>query len=183
MMERENRIPVKTKSGTIPVSARLRKINATQFFGVLATDDNGQPYTSLIAFALTADLNKVIFATPKGTRKYKNILQSKHVSLLLDNRSSARKNLMETEAITIIGTARLVRRGKTWQELAAIFLNKHPELEEFIQSRTTALILLVATRCIHVGRFQTVTVWDCAQEYSLTAQDRKGSPLALNTVD
>jgi uncharacterized pyridoxamine 5'-phosphate oxidase family protein len=163
-MKREKRIPTKTKNGTIPVSSRLRKINATQFFGVLATDDNGQPYTSLITFALSTDLKKAIFATPKGTRKYKNILQTKSVSFLIDNRSTARKNLLETEAITIIGTARPVRRGKVWKELAAIFLNKHPDLEEFIQSRNTALILLEATHCIHVGRFQTVTVWNCTQE-------------------
>jgi nitroimidazol reductase NimA-like FMN-containing flavoprotein (pyridoxamine 5'-phosphate oxidase superfamily) len=154
-------IPNTTKNGTVAVSDRLKVFNEKQFFGVLATNDNGQPYTSLISFAITPDLTQVIFATPKGTRKYKNILNTKNVSILIDNRSNARKNLMETEAITIIGEARSVRRGKTRDELAAVFLKKHPDLHEFIQSDTTALIVVDAVRCIHVGKFQTISVWNC----------------------
>jgi nitroimidazol reductase NimA-like FMN-containing flavoprotein (pyridoxamine 5'-phosphate oxidase superfamily) len=160
MTDRE-RIPNKTKNGSVAVSERLRVFNESQFFGVLATDDNGQPYTSLISFAITPDLKKVIFATPKKTRKYKNILNANKAAILIDNRSNTRKNLMATEAITIIGTARHIRRGKTRDEFAALFLKKHPDLEEFIQSDTTALIVLQAYRCIHVGKFQTISVWDC----------------------
>jgi hypothetical protein len=106
-------------------------------------------------------MRRVIFATPKDTRKYKNILNTKEVAILIDNRSNTRKNLMATEAITIIGTARHIRRGKTRDELAALYLRKHPDLEEFIQSDTTALIVAEAKRCIHVGKFQTISVWDC----------------------
>ena len=159
-MTYRGRIPNKTKNGSVAVSDRLKVFNETQYFAVLATDDNGQPYTSLISFAVTPDLKKVIFATPKETRKYKNILNTKNAAILIDNRSNTRENLMATEAITIIGTARHVRRGNIRGELAAIFLEKHPELEEFIQSDTTALIVLQASRCIHVGKFQTISVWD-----------------------
>lgn len=160
MVKRE-KIPRTTKNGSVAVSDRLKVFNKTQFFAVLATNDNGQPYTSLISFAITPDLTKVIFATPKETRKYKNILNTKSVAILIDNRSNTRKNLMETEAITIIGEAHSVRRGKTRDELAAQFLKKHPELQEFIQSDTTALIVVDAVKCIHVGKFQTISVWDC----------------------
>jgi nitroimidazol reductase NimA-like FMN-containing flavoprotein (pyridoxamine 5'-phosphate oxidase superfamily) len=135
--------------------------NKNQHFGVLATNDNGQPYTSLISFAITPDLKRVIFATPKDTRKYKNILNTKEVAILIDNRSNTRKNLMATEAVTVIGTARSVRRGKIRDELAAIYIKKHPDLKEFIESDTTALLVVEATRCIHVGKFQTISVWDC----------------------
>jgi nitroimidazol reductase NimA-like FMN-containing flavoprotein (pyridoxamine 5'-phosphate oxidase superfamily) len=160
MIKREH-IPSKTKDGSVPVPDRLRSFDKTQYFGVLATNDNGQPYTSLISFAITPDLKKVIFATPKDTRKYKNILNSRNVAILIDNRSNTRKNLMATEAITIIGTARHVRRGKLRDELAVIFVKKHPDLEEFIHADATALIAVEATRCIHVGKFQTISVWDC----------------------
>jgi uncharacterized pyridoxamine 5'-phosphate oxidase family protein len=160
-MTYSERITNKTRDGYIPVRDRLRVFNKNQHFGVLATNDNGQPYTSLISFAITPDLKRVIFATPKDTRKYKNILKTKEVAILIDNRSNTRKNIMTTEAITIIGTARQVRRCKIRDELAAIYLKKHPDLEEFIQSDTTALIAVEATRCIHVGKFQTISVWDC----------------------
>jgi nitroimidazol reductase NimA-like FMN-containing flavoprotein (pyridoxamine 5'-phosphate oxidase superfamily) len=160
-MTYSERIPNKTENGFISVPDRIRVFNRNQYFSVLATNDNGQPYTSLISFAITPDLKRVIFATPKDTRKYKNILNTKEVAILIDNRSSTQKKLMATEAITIIGTARHIRRGKTRDELAALYLKKHPDLEEFIQSDTTALIVVEATRCIHVGKFQTISVWDC----------------------
>lgn len=145
----------------MPIPKRLKAFNETQDFGVLATNDKGQPYTSLIAFALTPDLKRVIFATPKETRKFKNILDTKKVSILIDNRSSNRKNLMTTEAIMIIGKARNIVRGKIYKELATIFLKKHPDLKEFVESDTTALIVVKATWCIHVGKFQTISLWDC----------------------
>jgi nitroimidazol reductase NimA-like FMN-containing flavoprotein (pyridoxamine 5'-phosphate oxidase superfamily) len=160
-MTYKDHIPNKTIKGSISVPDRLRSFNKYQYFCVLATNDKGQPYTSLISFAIAPDLKKVIFATPKDTRKYKNILNTKKVAILIDNRSSTQKKLMATEAVTIIGTARYVRGGKLRDELAAIYLKKHPDLEEFIQSDTTALIVVEATRCIHVGKFQTISVWDC----------------------
>jgi heme iron utilization protein len=160
-MTYSERIPNRTKNGFIPVADRIRVFNKNQHFGVLATNDNGQPYTSLISFAITPDLKRVIFATPKDTRKYKNILNTKDVAILIDNRSNTRKNLMATEAVTVIGTARSVRKGKIRDELAAIYLKKHPDLKEFIESDTTALIVVEATRCIHAGKFQTISVWDC----------------------
>ncbi|MGZ3580393.1 MAG: pyridoxamine 5'-phosphate oxidase family protein [Syntrophales bacterium] len=162
-MAYRKRIPNKTVDDYVPVRDRLRVLNNNQYFGVLATNDNGQPYTSLISFAITPDLRRVIFATPKDTRKYKNILKTKEVAILIDNRSNTRKDLMATEAITIIGTARHIRRGKTRDEFAAIYLKKHHDLEEFIESDTTALIVVEATRCIHVGKFQTISVWDCRE--------------------
>jgi nitroimidazol reductase NimA-like FMN-containing flavoprotein (pyridoxamine 5'-phosphate oxidase superfamily) len=160
-MTYKERIPSKTRKGSVPVLKRLKVFNTNQYFGVLATNDGGQPYTSLISFAITPDLKKVIFATPMETRKFKNILSKNNVSILIDNRSDTRKNLMATEAITVIGKARHVPRGKTRNELAAIFLKKHPDLGEFIQSDTTALMVIKAAWCIHVGKFQTISVWDC----------------------
>jgi len=154
-------IPNTTRNGIVSVPGRLKVLNKKQHFGVLATNDKGQPYTSLISFALTPDLQRVIFATPKDTSKYKNILNTKEVAILIDNRSGTQKKLMATEAVTIIGKARSILGGKLRNELAATYLKKHPDLEEFIQSDTTALIVVEATRCIHVGKFQTISVWDC----------------------
>lgn len=161
-MTKKEDIPTKTKKGIVSVPERLKAFDKGERFAVLATDDKGQPYTSLISYAVTPDLGKVIFATPKKTQKYRNILQARDVALLIDNRSKmGKKGIMEAEAITVVGIARPMKRGKIWKEMAAIFLKKHPGLEEFIRAETTALIIVEATRCIHVGQFQTVSVWDC----------------------
>ncbi len=155
-------VPVTTRKGRAPIFDRLRAFDAEQEFAVLATDDGGSPYTSLISYALTPDLRIAIFATPKGTRKYSNILHTAQVALLVDNRSTSRNRLLKAEAITIMGIAKHIRKGKAWQELAKVFLRKHPHLEEFINSPTTALIAVEITRCIHVGHFQELSVWDGA---------------------
>lgn len=155
-------IPTITKKGSVLVSERLKAFDKDEHFAVLATADSGQPYTSLISYALGPELNKIIFATPRKTQKYRNILQAKNVALLIDNRKRiGKKGIMETEAITVVGIARPLRRGKKWEKMAEIFLRKHPGLEDFIRAETSALIVVEAKRCIHVGRFQTVSVWDC----------------------
>ncbi len=156
----KEQIPVTTKKGTVVIPERLKDFDVKEDFAVLATDDNGSPYTSLISYALTPDLRMVIFATPKGTRKYKNILNSSRVALLIDNRSKSKHRLLETEAITVIGAAKYVRKGKKWDELSRIFLRKHPDLEEFIHASTTALMAVQIIECIHVGHFQTLSVWN-----------------------
>jgi heme iron utilization protein len=159
-MTLKEQIPVKTQKGAAAIPERLKVLNTQEYFAVLATDDGRRPYTSLVSFALTPDMKRIIFATPKKTRKYSNIIHSANVALLIDSRSKRKKSLMETEAITIIGMAKPVRKGKAWDEFAKIFLMKHPDLEEFINFSTTALMAVDIAQCVHVSRFQTVSVLD-----------------------
>lgn len=160
MGTKKEQVPVTTRKGTIAIPDKLKDFDGEEYFAVLATDDAGSPYTSLISYALTPDLKIAIFATPRGTRKYKNILHSAQVALLIDNRSKSKRSLLKTEAITIIGTARQVRKGKRWEEFAEIFLRKHPQLKEFLYAPTTALISVQIIQCVHVSHFQTLSVWD-----------------------
>jgi nitroimidazol reductase NimA-like FMN-containing flavoprotein (pyridoxamine 5'-phosphate oxidase superfamily) len=153
-------IPTRVSKSSVPVINRLRILNKTQMHAVLATDCNGQPYASLIAYALTPDMKGVVFATPKSTRKYKNILRNSHVSLLIDTRSNTKKDYMDAESITIIGKACPLRRGKRWSDLAGILKRKHTELSEFINSQETALVLVQITKGIHVTKFQSVSEWN-----------------------
>jgi len=162
-MKQQEGIPTITKKGSVSVPERLKAFDKREHFAVLATDDNGRPYTSLVSYAVVPELNRIIFPTPRETQKYRNIIQSNNVALLIDNRTKKSKgSVMEAEAITIVGIAKPMRHGKKWDEMAAIFLKKHPGLEGFIRAETTALIIVEATRCIHVGQFQTVSVWDCS---------------------
>ncbi len=160
-MKQKETIPSTTRKGSVSVPDRLRELDRTEDFAVLATADKGIPYASLVSFALTPDLKQAIFATPRGTRKYNNIVNSRNAALLIDSRSRKKKGLMETEAVTIIGNGSPVKKGRMWDGLAAIFTKKHPDLEEFIYSPSTALIVIDIVQCIHVSRFQTVSVWDC----------------------
>jgi len=105
-------LPFEKSTSAVEVAERLRVIDSAERHAVFATSSDGQPYTSLIAFAMTNDMTEVIFATLKNTAKYRNMLKNKRVALLIDTRSNTDVAYMSSEAVTIIGTARPVRRSR-----------------------------------------------------------------------
>jgi heme iron utilization protein len=157
---KQTSIPDRVSRGDVSVPERLKSLDKTQLHAVLATDADAQPYTSLIAYAMTPDMKGVLFVTPKNTRKYKNIMKNSRVSLLIDTRSNTKKDYMGAEAVTILGNAISVRKGKKRSGLADIFLKKHHGLREIINSPETAFILVEINACMHVTRFQSVSIWD-----------------------
>jgi hypothetical protein len=153
------RIGFTKRPGTASVPDRLRYLNRTQLHAVLATAGGNKPLASLIAFALTNDRSQIVFATPRGTTKVRNIRANPRVSLLIDTRTNSAKDYAGAEAVTIFGPAREIREKRTWDDLAGCLVRKHPDLRGFIHAPTTALFAVSVDRCVHVGRFQTVTDW------------------------
>jgi heme iron utilization protein len=128
-------------------------------FAVLATSDEGKPYTSLVAFALTSDRRTLIFATPKATRKYRNIVGQPAVSVLIDDRSQSADDLSDAQAVTLLGLARELKSAAEKEEYRKVFVSKHPELAAFAQASDTALIAVSIEQVVHVARFQEVSQW------------------------
>jgi nitroimidazol reductase NimA-like FMN-containing flavoprotein (pyridoxamine 5'-phosphate oxidase superfamily) len=137
----------------------MRFLDKTERHAVLATVFRGRPYASLVAYALTKDMKGVLFATPKTTRKYKNLIHNKHAAILIDSRKNSARDYMGAESVTIVGKAKSVRRGKRWKDLFTILVRKHPALREFVTSPSTALVLIEAEHCVHVGQFQVISEW------------------------
>lgn len=139
--------------------AEIRKIIQnllhTQRLAVLSTQMSGRPYSNLVAFAATEDLQAIFFATTRSTRKYANVTAEPRVSLLIDNRSNEETDFGETSAVTVLGTAAEVV-GPEREQYLQIYLKKHPYLEEFVNSPTCALIKVKVERFIMVTRFQEV---------------------------
>ena len=152
------KIPESLITGSASVFDRLAIISEKQRHAVLATDDNGQPYTSLIAFTLTPDRRSLIFTTPCKSTKYRNIRKNRHVSVLIDTRSNTDSSYMHAEAFTVQGIARLVRKGKKRYALYRLFVRKHPRLESFARAQSTVLVEIEIINCLHVTSFQAVTV-------------------------
>jgi general stress protein 26 len=160
MVSFKESIPDTVSKGSVSVPDRLEALNKTQLHAVLATVSGGRPHTSLIAFALTADLRTLIFATPKATAKHRNILKNSRVSLLIDTRTNSDSDYIGAEAVTITGTAMPMRKGKQWTEIRNVLTSKHPALKDFVDAPGTALVMVRISRCVHVGRFQAVSVWE-----------------------
>jgi nitroimidazol reductase NimA-like FMN-containing flavoprotein (pyridoxamine 5'-phosphate oxidase superfamily) len=145
-------------SGTADVPKRLKIIDSKQHHAVLATLSGKRPYTSLVSFALTPDASGLLFATPRKTQKYRNIIKNKNVSLLINTAKNTSKDYKNAEAVTIQGKARTLS-GKKRTVFAGILAVKHPNLKSFINSATTALVMVEAEYCVHVSSFQKVTEW------------------------
>ena len=133
----------------------LQKLCASQPLAVLATDAGSGPYASLVAVAITPDLHRLYFATPRATRKWANLAANHHVSLLIDNRSNQVTDFSRAAAATVIGVAGELSGA----ELAAgleIFLRRHPHLAEFTASPSCALFRVQIASIYLVTRFQNV---------------------------
>jgi hypothetical protein len=60
-MKRRAKILLGKTKGKVPVPERLRAMDSNERYAVLATNLKGQPYTSLVAYAMTPDINRLIF--------------------------------------------------------------------------------------------------------------------------
>lgn len=135
----------------------LKDLFGSQRFAVLATLERSHPYLNLVAFAETDDLAAVLFATTRETRKYENILSKSGVALLVDNRSNQETDIRQAIAVTILGTATEVAQADR-EQLAPLYLGKHPHMKDFLNTHTTALIKIDVETYYVVSRFQNVTV-------------------------
>ena len=133
----------------------LQELFATQRSAVLATTENGQPYLSLMAFATTSDLQYLLVATYRATRKYRNIEADPRVALLVDNRTNQPTDTEQAMAVTALGAAKEVGAAEK-DRFLQIYLAKHPHLEKFVTSPECALIEVEVERYFVVSNFQEI---------------------------
>lgn len=134
---------------------RLTQLFTGQKLAVLATQHEGQPYASLIAFAASGDLKELYFATPRATRKFAYLQADPKVALLIDSRSNQDEDIHRAIAATVLGTAAEVAAEER-EKVVQRYLAKHPHLEEFAHSPSTAVVRVAVESYYVVSRFQEV---------------------------
>ncbi|MBK8285020.1 MAG: pyridoxamine 5'-phosphate oxidase family protein [Ahniella sp.] len=136
---------------------RVDQLLTTQLQGVLATQQHSHPYTSLMAFAHTPDLRYLVIATLRETQKHANLMRNAEVSFLVDNRTNAQIDYEQAVAISVIGHARAIPEADLGQFLA-IYANKHPKLEDFINAPACSLLRIEVSSYRVISKFQAVEV-------------------------
>jgi hypothetical protein len=111
----------------------IRELFESQKLAVLGTQNEGQPYANLVAFAPSHDLKCLYFVTARATRKYANIEADARVTVLIDNRSNQDSDFSQAAAVTA-----------------------HPMLEDFVRSPSCALLQIRVETYYLVRRFQNV---------------------------
>jgi general stress protein 26 len=152
------------------LQTEISKLLLSQKLAVLATQSpEGSSYSSLIAFAATDDLQKIVLATPRATRKFANIKHNPKVSLLIDDRSNNEKDFHDAQAVTVMGAVERIDADISQNELASLYLSKHPYLEDFLRSPSTAFVIISVKSYYLVSRFQEVMELHIRDENDLSA--------------
>jgi len=137
------------------VLSRIKNVFESERLSVLSTQKDGQPYASLVAFAVTRDLKQMLFLTPVTTRKFDNLTASPKVAMLVNNSRNQAEDI--TNAVSITATGRAVAlRGDDKKQFLDIYLERHPHLKDFAKAPTTALVSVAIDMYIMVSRFQNV---------------------------
>jgi heme iron utilization protein len=87
------------------LTLQMKALFTGQGLAIVSTQEHGQPYCNLVAFASTDDLKHLIFATNRATRKFANIDENPRVSMLIDNRSNRISDFHEAVAVNAVGLA------------------------------------------------------------------------------
>ena len=133
----------------------IRELFESQKLAVLGTQNQGQPYANLVAFAPSGDLKSLYFVTARAMRKYANIEADARVTVLIDNRSNQDSDFSQAAAVTATGTAKEVVDSER-DVVLTTYLAKHPMLKDFVQSPSCALLQIRVETYYLVRRFQNV---------------------------
>jgi len=140
------------------IQAVLQHLFRSQLYAVMATDEYGQPFTSLMAFAATEDLRKLVVLTERTRRKFANLLANPSIALLIDNRENKGSDTQDSVAVTAIGQAHEAEPAAC-SLLLKLFLDRHPYLATFAASPSCAIVTVNISRYILVSRFEQVLEW------------------------
>jgi len=151
--------PADDRRNETPLAERIRSLLAAEPFAVLCSQGDGQPYGSVIAYAVSSDLKRATFCTPRATRKYRLITECPGVALVVDNRSRHRGEIRQVEAVTITGRAVELPTGDEHTAWRIRLLADHPYLRDFLDSPSCAMFRVDLVRYMHVCRFQEVSQW------------------------
>ena len=137
-------------------SNKIRGLFDSQIQAVLATSEDGQPHTSLMVFAASADLKKLFFATYRNTHKYGIMSSNPKAAMLMDNRSGHAADHHRSIAVTAKGRVQEVEARD--REIALeLYTAKHPTLTEFVTHADCALMEMRVDRYYLVSEFYRVT--------------------------
>ncbi|MHA2351927.1 MAG: pyridoxamine 5'-phosphate oxidase family protein [Candidatus Thorarchaeota archaeon] len=137
------------------VKKRIDKVLKSQSIAVLGTSKDNEPYSSLVGFVVSDDLRELVFATMRQRLKYRNIEANPRVTFMIDDRNVQDNDFNETTSVTIIGSADDVK-GKEREEYAALLVDRHPVLTDFVSSPACAVIRVAIDKIFVVSDFESV---------------------------
>lgn len=125
---------------------------------VLATESDGQPHASLVAITPVRGIRQLIFVTYRETRKFQNLAQNDKVAVLIQGEDLYNSSQQKSFALTAFGTAREILTSEHEDALPE-HLKRHPDLENFMYEKNSALILINVDTYQLVRGIDNVSWW------------------------
>jgi general stress protein 26 len=136
----------------------VKLLLARQSFGVLATQgESGMPHLSIVAFLSADDLGSLVFATPRGTRKFGYLSAQPGAAFFVDDRRDRIDDLMEVTGIEAVGRASELL-GEEREKYRDLFLAKYPAMTGFFDSPGSAVFRIAVETYNVVDHFQQMRV-------------------------
>lgn len=111
----------------------IRRVLERNRFAVLATQRDGQPHASLMAFTPLGGLRFLAFATYRDTVKYASIQKDRRVAILIEDRDSDARHSSGRLVLTALGEAIETPLDERQAHLAT-HAARHPDLRSFLTS-------------------------------------------------
>ncbi len=141
----------------------VQKLLNTTGFAVLATENAGQPHTSLVAITAVDEGQRLVFATYRNTRKFTNLMHNQRVSVLMDgSRRESQDGTVSSLVVSAMGQAQEIN-ATTHPNLLVAHLAKHPDLLAFMQAPDCVLLEVVVDSYQVVHGIDDVTWW-CVED-------------------
>jgi nitroimidazol reductase NimA-like FMN-containing flavoprotein (pyridoxamine 5'-phosphate oxidase superfamily) len=119
--------------GRSEIRDTIRRVLEQNRLAVLATQRNGQPHASLIAFTPLEGLRFLAFATYRDTLKYESIREDRRVAILIEDREGDDRRSDRRLVLTAVGEA-IKTPEEDRQAHIVTHLARHPDLERFLSS-------------------------------------------------
>ncbi len=145
-------------SKQIPIKQYIEDALQASRLAVLATEKDNQPHASLIAITPVNGLRQLIFVTSSNTRKFQNLQYNGKVAVLIQGEDPYKSGQNRSVAMTAFGIAQEIL-ASDHAELLNEHLNRHPDLENFMQKMDFALILITVDTYQVVRDIDNVSWW------------------------
>ncbi len=119
------------------MNEKIKQIITDEKYCVLATALDNKPHCSLMAYAAENDCKKLYMVTGKDSDKYRNLKANDSVSLMIDTRSSLKKE--PAMALTVNGRYREITDKDMLTTVKSMLLSRHPGLDVFLDNENSSV--------------------------------------------
>ena len=141
--------------------SEIQRVLDTRRFAILATQSDGQPHTSLMAFTPMDGIRHLIVATYRDTLKYRKLLKENRVAVLIDSRTVSDSATPQGIVLTLHGIATEVSSADRAAAEQA-HLARHPDLKTFLSSPDCILLRVEVNDYEVVGGIDDVSWYKLA---------------------